>query len=174
MRDSSRALLSASMAWVIWSAVVLASAMSSGIGVPAPAGQVDRADRLARDGVMDRHAGAGQVLQVLGVVLVAEDVGGLATLQGGADAVRPDVLLGVGEARGELDAVQVPLQVMVGRHPGQHDARRVGQDDADRLPLQVLAQVAEDRHGVADQRGIQVGVADIGESDTIRGHLELP
>ena len=27
---SSRALLSASMAWVIWSAVVLASAMSSG------------------------------------------------------------------------------------------------------------------------------------------------
>ena len=69
------------------------------VGVLAPAGQVHRADRLAGDRVMDRHPGAGEVLQVLRVVLVAEDVRGLAALQRGADAVGADELLGVAEAR---------------------------------------------------------------------------
>ena len=47
----------------------------------------------------DRHRGAGEILQVLGVVLVPEHVHRLAALQRGADAVGADELLGVAEAR---------------------------------------------------------------------------
>src|SRR5258708_4925154 len=83
-----------------------------GVGVLPPAGQVHRADRLAGDRMVDRHPGAGEILQVLRIVLVAEDVRGLAALQGGADAVGADEFLGVAEPRGELDPVEVPLQVM--------------------------------------------------------------
>ena len=68
-------------------------------GVLAPAGQVHRADGLAGDRVADRHRGAGEVLQVLGVVLVPEHVRRLAALQRGADPVGADELLGVAEAR---------------------------------------------------------------------------
>ena len=50
------------------------------VGVLAPAGQVDRAERLAGDRVPDRDPGTGEVLQVLGVVLVAEHVHGTAAL----------------------------------------------------------------------------------------------
>ncbi len=123
---------------------------------------------------MDRDAGAGQVLQILGVVLVAEYAGGLAAFQGGADPVGADVLLGVAEAGGELDPVQMTFQVMIGGHPAQHDARGVGEDDADRLPLQVLAQVAQYGHGVTGQRGIKIRIPDIGQCDPVGGDLPLP
>ena len=69
------------------------------VGVLAPAGQVHRADGLAGDRVADRHRGASEVLQVLGVVLVPEHVRRLAALQRGADPVGADELLGVAEAR---------------------------------------------------------------------------
>ena len=144
------------------------------VGVLPPAGQVHRADRLAGDGVMDRHPGAGEVLQVLRVVLMAEDVCGLAALQRGADAVGADEFLGVAEARRQLDPVEMAFQVVVRGQPGQHHPGRVGQDDADRLPVHVLAQVPEHRHGAAGQRGVQVGVADIGQLDAVRGHVPVP
>src|ERR1035438_9708405 len=41
------------------------------VGVPAPAGEIHRANRLAGRRVMDRHPGAREVFEVLGVVLVA-------------------------------------------------------------------------------------------------------
>ena len=133
---------SASSAWRICSAVVLASVISSG---PASLRQQVRSTAptvLPGDRVVDRHAGAGEVLQVLGVVLVAEDVRRAADLQRGADAVGADELLGVAEAGRQLDAVQVPLELAVAGQPGQHQAGRVGEDDADRLALELLAQAA--------------------------------
>ncbi len=144
------------------------------VGVPAPAGQVDRADGLPGDRIVDRHPGAGQVLEVFGVVLVPEHGGGLAAFQRGADPVGADVLLGVAEARRELDPVQVTFQVVVGGHPGEHDARGVGEDDADRLPLQVLAEVAQHGHGVAGQRSIKIRVPDVRQRYPVGGYLPLP
>ena len=67
--------------------------------VLAPAGQVHGAGGLAGDRVADRHRGAGEVLKVLGLVLVAEHVRRLAALQRGADPVDSGELLGVAEAR---------------------------------------------------------------------------
>jgi hypothetical protein len=124
--------------------------------------------------VVDGDAGAGQVLQVLGVVLVTEHVGRLAALQGGANAVGADLLLGVAEAGGQVDPVEVPLQVGIGGQPGQDHPGRVGQDHADRLPVQVVAQVPEHRHRAAGQRRVQVGVADIRQLDVVGGHVPLP
>ena len=68
-------------------------------GVLAPAGQVHGADGLAGDRMADRHRGAGEVLKVLGVVLVPEHVSRLTALQRGTDPVGADELLGVAEAR---------------------------------------------------------------------------
>ena len=144
------------------------------VGVLAPAGQVDRAHRLAGDRVVDRHPGAGQVLQVLGVMLVPEHVGRLAALQRRADAVGADELLGVAEPGRQHHAVQVPVQVRIRGHPAEHDAVGVGQDHADRLALEVLPQVPQDGHGAAGQRGVQVGVAGVGQIDMVRGHVPPP
>ena len=144
------------------------------VGILAPAGQVHRADRLPGQRVIDRHPGAAEDLQVLRVVLVAEHVRGLAPLQGGPDPVRADLLLGVAEARGELDPVQLAFEVAVRRHPAQHHARRVGQDDAYRLAVQVLVQVPQHRHGAAGQRGVEVRVPDIGQLDAVGRDLPVP
>ena len=92
-------------------------------GVLAPAGEVDRADGPAGDRVVDRHAGAGEVLEVLGVVLVAEHVRRAAHLQRGADAVGADELLGVAEAGGQQDPVEVPLERRGRRSAGSAPAR---------------------------------------------------
>ena len=141
--------------------------------VPPPAGQVDRADGLAGDRVVDRHPGAGQVLQVLGVVLVPEHVHRPAALQRGADAVGADELLGVREAGREHHLVQVALQLVAGGEPDQHQPAGVGQHDADLLPLQLVAQRAQHRLGAAGQRGVDLGIADVGQLDPVRGHLQL-
>ena len=143
-------------------------------GVLAPAGQVHRADGLAGDRVADRHRGAGEVLQVLGVVLVPEHVRRLAALQRGADPVGADELLGVAEARRQLDAIEVPLKIMVGCQPGQRHAMRIGQDDADRLALEILVQVLQHRQGVAGQRGVEVGIADVGKVNAVGGDMPVP
>ena len=111
------------------------------VGVLAPAGQVDDADRLAGDGVVNGHPGAGQALQMLRVVLVAEDVRRPPGLQRGADAVGADEFLGVVEARRELDAVEMPFEIVIGGQPGQHEPVGVGEDDADRLPVELFVQV---------------------------------
>jgi hypothetical protein len=161
--SNSRALLSVSSAWVIWSAVVF-----------APAGEIDRADRLARGRVVDGHPGAGQILQVLGVMLVAEHVHGTAALQGRADPVGADELLGVAEPRGELHAVEMPFQVAVAGQPDEHHARRVGQDDADRLAVEVVAEVPQHRQGVTGQRRVEVGIPDVVELDVVRRHVPVP
>ena len=92
--------------------------------------------------MVDGHTSAGQVLQVLGVVLVAEDMSRAADLEGGADAVGADELLRVAEARHQQHLVQVPLEGVVGSQPGQHHTGRVGEDDADGLAVELLAQAA--------------------------------
>ena len=144
------------------------------VGVLAPAGEVDRADGLAGDRVVDRHTRAGEVLQVLGVVLVAEDVHRPAALQRRADAVGADELLGVAEPGRQLDPVEVRVEIVVGGHPGQHQPGLVGEDDADRLPVQVFAQMAQHRQRAAGQRGVEVGIAQVGQVDPVGGHVPSP
>ena len=58
------------------------------VGDPTPAGQADCSDQFAGDGVIDRDARAGEVLQLLRIVFVPEDMRRLAALQRRADAVR--------------------------------------------------------------------------------------
>ena len=55
-----------------------------------------------------------------------------------------------------------------------YDARGVGEDDADRLPLQVLAEVAQHGHGVAGQRSIKIRVPDVRQRYPVGGYLPLP
>jgi hypothetical protein len=112
---------------------------------------------------VDRHSRAGQILQVLGVMLMAEHVCGLTALQRGADAVGADLILGVAEAGGEQHTVEVAFQIAVCGQPVEHDARGVGQDDADRLAVEMLVQVAHDRHRGAGERCLEVGVTRIGQ-----------
>jgi hypothetical protein len=81
-----------------------------GVGVGSPAGQVDDADQLAGHWMVDGRASAGQVLEVLDVVLVPEDLGRAASLQRGANPVGSDVLFGVAEPDVELDPVQMCSQ----------------------------------------------------------------
>ena len=68
-------------------------------GVFAPAGQAHRADDLAGDRVAYRLCGAGEILQMLGVMLVTEHVRRPAAFQRRADAVSPGELLGIAETR---------------------------------------------------------------------------
>ncbi len=123
---------------------------------------------------MDRDPGAGEILEILRIVLVAEHVHRPAALQRRADAVGADGLLGVAEAGRELDAVQVPVKIVIGRQPGEHHSGGVRQDDADRLAVQVLAQIPQHRQGAAGQRRVQVGVAHIGQVDVIGGDVPPP
>ena len=127
------------------------------VGVPAPAGQVDHADGLAGHRVAQRHPGAGHALKPLRVVLVPEHVRGAARFQRGPDAVGADDFLGVGEAGHQHDRVELPFQVAVAGEAAQHEPGRVGQDDADRLPVELLVQVPQDRLGGARQRRVEVG-----------------
>jgi hypothetical protein len=143
------------------------------VGVLAPAGQVDHADGLAGERVVDGDACAGEALEVLGIVLMAEDVRRAAGLQGGADAVGADAFLGVAEAGREHDAVKVAFQVDVGGQPGQDQPGAVGQDDADRLAVELLVQLAQHRIGAAGKRGLQVGISKIAQVDVIGGDLPL-
>ena len=141
------------------------------VGVLAPAGQVHHADDLAGEGVADRSRGAGEVLQMLGVVLMAEHVRRLAALQRRADAVGADALLGIAEARQYLNAVEVPLKITISRQPGEQDPARIRQDDADRLALEVVTQILQYRQGVAAQRGVQIGLADVGQVEVVGGDV---
>src|SRR5262249_20915203 len=98
-----------------------------GGGVGAPAGDVDQAGQLAAGGVVDGGAGAGQVLQVLDVVLVAEHLGRAVALQRGADAVGAGELLGVAEPGGEGDLVELVLQPGVAGAAVEDHAVAVGE-----------------------------------------------
>jgi len=99
--------------------------------------------------VADRHRGAGEVLKVLGIVLVPEHARRLTALQRGADPVSADELFGVAEARRQLNAVEVPLKIVVGCQPGQRHPLRIGENDADPLALKIVAQVLQYREGGA-------------------------
>ena len=172
---SSRALLSASRAWVIWSAVVLASAISSGSASLRQQVRSTAPTVLPGDRVVDRHPGAGQVLQVLGVVLVPEHVRGLAALQRGADPVGADELLGVAEARARA-----------GPRPGAARGRgppvsRLSTTPAASVRMMLIGwpsrcsrRLPQHRHGAAGQRGVQIGVADVGQLDAVGGDVPLP
>ncbi len=129
-----------------------------GAGVAAPAREVDDAEHLVRDRVPHRHPGTGELLQVLHVVLVAEDPRRAAALQRGADAVGADVLLGVAEAGGEPDPVQALLQALVAGVAGEDDAVGVAEDDADGLAGELLRGLRQHRSRGAQQGGLAVQV----------------
>ncbi len=136
-------------------------------GVLAPAGEVDRAEGPPRHRVADRDSGAGECLEVFGVVLMAEHVRRRTGLQRRPDPVGPDELLVVTEAARELHPVQMPFEVGVGGPPAENHAGRVGQDDADRLAVELLMEPAEYRLGTAGEFGVQIGIAQIGQLDLV-------
>jgi hypothetical protein len=70
--------------------------------------------------------------------------------------------------------VQAALQIAVRRQPGQHHPVGVGQDDADRLAVQLLVQLPENRVGGAGQRALHVRVVQVAQVDVIGGHVPLP
>ena len=162
---------SVSSACRICTAVVLASVISSG---PASLRQHVRSTAptvLPEIGCWIGTPGAGEVLEVLGVVLVAEHVHRLAALEGRADPVGADELLGIAEARNEQDAVEVARQVGVAGQPGQHEPGVVGEHDADRLPGELLVQPAQHGLGAAGQRSVQVRVAHVRHLDAVGGDV---
>jgi hypothetical protein len=114
-------------------------------GVRAPAGQIDDAEQLAGHRVPDRGPGAGEVGQVLHVVLVPEDLRRAAPLQRGTDAVGADEALRVGEARGQPHLVQVLVQRRVPGAPLQHHTVGVGEDHAHRLAGELVGHVGQHR-----------------------------
>jgi hypothetical protein len=85
-------------------------------------------------------------------VLVAEHLRGAAPFQCGAYPVGADESLGVGEAGGEPDLVQVLAQLGVAGAPLQHDAVGVGEDEAHRFPGQLVGDVGHDRRRGPDER----------------------
>jgi hypothetical protein len=67
----------------------------------------------------------------------------------------------------ELDGLEMPVKIVIGGQPGQHHAVSIGQDDADWLAFQALAELAQDRHGGAGQRGIKIRVQQVGQVDPL-------
>jgi len=51
---------------------------------------------------------------------------------------------------------------------------RIGQDDADRLALEILVQVLQHRQGAAGQRGVEVGITDVGQVNAVGRDMPLP
>ena len=123
---------------------------------------------------MERHPGAGHALKPLRVVLVPEHVRGAARFERGSDAVGPDDFLGVGEAGNEHDRVKLPLEVMVAGQAAQHKPVRVGQDDADRLPVELLVQVPQHRLGGAGQVRAEVRRAQVAHVQVVGRDVPLP
>ena len=111
---------------------------------------------------------------MLGVVLVTEHVRRLAALQRRADAIGANKLLGIAETGKQLNVVKVPLEIMIGCQPGKQYAACIGQHDADRLALEIVPQVPQHRQGAAGQRGVQVGIANVGQVDAVGGDVPLP
>ena len=104
---------------------------------------------------------------MLRVVLVAEDVRRPPGLQRGADAVGADEFLGVVEARREFDAVEMAFEIVIGGQPGQHEPVGVGEDDADRLAVELFVQVPEHRVGVPGQGSLRIGIAGVPQLDPV-------
>ena len=64
---------------------------------------------------------------------------------------------------------------MVGRQPTKHHAARVGEDDADRLALETLAQQAlQHRQGAAGQRRAGAGIANVARVDVASRDIPPP
>ena len=135
-------------------------------GVTAPAGEVDDAEHLVRDGMADRHAGAGQVFEMLDVVLVAEHPRRPAALERGADAVGAHVLLGVAEAGRQPNAVQVVLEARFAGVTAEYHAVRIAEDNADRLAAELVRSLREHRSGGPQEGRLAVHVG-------LEGHLEV-
>src|SRR5216684_6622830 len=112
---------------------------------------------------MDRYPGTGEILELLRIVLVAEDMGWPSDLQGGADAIGADRLLGVAESGRKLHAVEVAVEIVIRRHPAQHDPVGVGQDHANWLTLQALAKLLENRESGTRQWRVEIGIAHVGQ-----------
>ena len=122
----------------------------------------------------DRRCGAREILQMLGIMLVTEHVRRPAAFQRRADAIGAGELLGIAETRQQLNAVKVPPEVAIGRQPVKQHAARIGQHDAERLAPDIVAQVLQHRQGVAGQRGVQVGIADVKQVDVAGGDVPPP
>ena len=143
-------------------------------GVLAPAREVEDADDPARHRVPDRDGGAGEVLEALGPVLGADDVRRAAALQRGADAVRADVPLGVREAGGQPDPVEVLLERGVAGEALEDGAVVVAEDEADRLGREEVGGRLDDGAGGVEQRGRAVAVVLLPEVDPVGGDVVLP
>jgi len=141
-----------------------------GACVAVPAGDVDDAEHTAGARVPDGDARAGEVLQVLDVVLVAEHLGGAAALEGAADAVGADVALRVVEAGPQQHAVEVLPEARVLGAPVDHHAVRVAEDHAHRLGGELVGDVGEHRARGAGEQAVRVDVV-VGQFDVVRRDL---
>ena len=137
-----------------------------------PGRQVQRAEQRATDRMMDGGAGAGQPLEVLGVVLVSADQRGQTGFERGPDAVGPDQILGVAEPGGQVDVVKVFGQLAPGRPSVDDQAVGVGQHDADRLIGELVLQLPQDRLGAQHQRGVRVRLLDEAKVRSVGHHPE--
>jgi hypothetical protein len=139
-------------------------------GVSPPAGDVDDPEHLAADRVADGRAGAGDRVETLDEVLVPEDVRGSLLLQRGADPVGADELLGVAEARGQQDLVEVGVQrALAGA--AVHDPRLgVRQDDAHPGVGQLPLQPVQHRLASLEQPAVGVDLRPVGELHLVDRH----
>src|SRR4030095_12532250 len=135
------------------------------------AGQIHCADSLARDRVLDRYAGARQVLEILRVVLVAEHMHRLAAFERRADAIGAYELLCIAEAGSELHHVEMTRQGGVPCEPGKDEPSLVGEPDADRLAGPPLEQLTQHRFRAAAQWGLKVRIMDVRHLDAVRSNV---
>nr|WP_052745634.1 hypothetical protein [Allosalinactinospora lopnorensis] len=144
------------------------------IGVTAPAGEVEQADHLAGDRVADRRTRAGEGVQVLRVVLMAEHCCWLQPLQRRTDPVGADELLGIAEARSQVHAVEIAFELAVLCAPVENHTLLVGEDGTYRRVVQLLLQAFEDRPGAPGKGCVNVRVFDVGQFDAVGGDLPGP
>ena len=70
--------------------------------------------------------------------------------------------------------VKLPFQVAVAGQAAQHEPGRVGQDDADRLAVELLVQVPQHRLGGAGERRVEVGRAQVAQVEPVGRDPPLP
>jgi hypothetical protein len=122
--------------------------------------QVDHPDQLP-GGIGDRARRTRHPAQRVGEVLGPPDHGGAPLSDRGADGVRPDALLAVQEARGELDAVEQPEHPRLGCAAVQDVAPHIGQQEPHSGIGQVVCEPVDDGSGGPVQRAILVDVRQV-------------
>ena len=122
----------------------------------------------------DRCPRAGQVLEVLDVMLMPEHVRWSAAFQRGADPVGSGELLSVAEPGRQPHFVQFVLQPGVAGAAVQDHAFGVGEDDADRFVGMLGVCRADDCVRAVRETRLAVEIGFVRQLEVVGGHLPLP